>query len=115
MKQSLLVTTAVAVLIGTGALAQSPNERAQSPNERSPAPSTAQSQHNANSPAPQAPAPSSAGSAATSQNAQSTPANNQQDTTTGQTAPNPNAMPRHRRHNPTSPPHPARITRPRPR
>ena len=91
MKQSLLVTTAVAVLIGTGALAQSPNERAQSPNERSPTPSTAQSQHNANSPAAQAPAPSSAGSAATSQNAQSAPANNRQDTTTGQSAPNPNA------------------------
>jgi hypothetical protein len=91
MKQSLLVTTAVAVLIGTGALAQSPSERAQSPNERSPAPSTAQSQHNANSPAAQAPAPSSAGSAATSQNAQSAPANNRQDTTTGQSAPNPNA------------------------
>ena len=91
MKQSLLVTTAVAVLIGTGALAQSPNERAQSPNEKSPAPSTAQSQHNANSPAAQAPAPSSAGSAATSQNAQSAPANNRQDTTTGQSAPNPNA------------------------
>ena len=91
MKQSLLVTTAVALLIGTGALAQSPNERAQSPNERSPAPSTAQSQHNANSPAAQAPAPYSAGSAATSQNAQSAPANNRQDTTTGQSAPNPNA------------------------
>ena len=84
MKQSLLVTTAVAVLIGTGALAQSPNERP-------PAPSAAQSQHNANSPAAQAPAPSSAGSAATSQNAQSAPANNRQDTTTGQSAPNPNA------------------------
>ena len=84
MKQSLLVTTAVAVLIGTGALAQSPNERP-------PAPSAAQSQHNANSPAAQAPAPSSAGSAATSQNAQSAPANNRQDTTTGQSAANPNA------------------------
>jgi hypothetical protein len=74
MKQSLLVTTAVAVLIGTGALAQSPNER-------SPAPSTAQSQPNANSPAAQTPAPSS-GSA--SQNAQSAPANDRQNTTTGQ-------------------------------
>jgi hypothetical protein len=74
MKQSLLVTTAVAVLIGTGALAQSPNER-------SPAPSTVQSQPNANSPAAQIPAPSS-GSA--SQNAQSAPANDRQNTTTGQ-------------------------------
>jgi hypothetical protein len=84
MKQSLLVTTAIAVLIGSGALAQSPNER-------SPAPSTAQSRPNANSPAAQTPAPSSAGSEATSQNAQSAPANNRQDTTTGQSAPNPNA------------------------
>ena len=90
MKQSLLVTTAVAVLIGTGALAQSPNERAQSPKERSPAPSATQSQPNASSPAAQAPAPSSAGSAANSQNAQS-PATNRQDTTTGQSAQNPNA------------------------
>jgi len=88
MKQSLLVTTAVAVLIGTGALAQSPNERP-------PAPSAAQSQPNANSPAAQAPAPSSAGSAVTSQNAQSAPANNRQDTTTGQSAPNPRS-PHHR-------------------
>jgi len=60
-------------------------------------------QHNANSPAAQAPHLLLRGRA-TSQNAQSAPANNRQDTTTGQSArTRMPAMPSDRRHNPASP------------
>jgi hypothetical protein len=90
MKQSLLVTTAVALVIGTGALAQTPSDRTQAPNERSAAPSATQSQSNQNPPPALAP-PSSAGSTSTTQNAPSAPANNRLETTTGQSAQTPNA------------------------
>jgi hypothetical protein len=72
MKQSLLVTTAVAILTGTGALAQAPSDRTQASNERSTVPSAAQSQSKQNPPAALAPVPpSSAGSTSTTQNAPS--------------------------------------------
>jgi hypothetical protein len=91
MKQSLLVTTAVAILTGTGALAQAPSDRTQASNERSTVPSAAQSQSKQNPPAALAPVPpSSAGSTSTTQNAPSAPANIRQETTTGQSAQIPN-------------------------
>jgi hypothetical protein len=74
MKQRLLITTAIGLMLGTGAFAQSPNEQ-----KRTNPPAAAPSQTNPNSPTTSAPSPSSA---PTGQNAQSTPS-----TTTGQAAP----------------------------
>ena len=83
MKRHLLITTAIGLMLGTGAFAQSPSERSNPPH-------AAQSQTNANSPTSQAPPPSStpsASSTSSTQSAQSTPAS-REGTTTSQSAPN---------------------------
>jgi uncharacterized protein DUF1236 len=72
MKERLLITTAIGLMLGTGAFAQSPSEQ-----PRTNPPATAQSQTNSNSSAPPA------------QNAQSTPSGaTKSPTTTSQSAPN---------------------------
>ena len=87
MKERLLITTAIGLMLGTGAFAQSPNDQ-----PRTNAPPAAQSQTNSNSSAPAASSstastPSSTPSAA--QNAQSTPSGTPKSaTTTSQSAPN---------------------------
>jgi hypothetical protein len=79
MKQRLLITTAIGLLIGTGAMAQSPNEKSNSP-------PAAQSQPNTNSSVSQP--SSSANSPSSAQNAQSAPSNTRQGATTSQSTPN---------------------------
>jgi hypothetical protein len=92
MKERLLITTAIGLMLGTGAFAQSPSEQ-----PRTNSPAAAQSQTNPNSSAPSpnsAPSASSSTSASPSstpsaQNAQSTPsATSKSPTTTSQSAPN---------------------------
>jgi hypothetical protein len=82
MKQRLLITTAIGLMLGTGAFAQSPSEKSNSP-------PAAQSQNNANSQAAPSSSTStpSANSTSSTQNAQSTPAA-RGGTTTSQSAPN---------------------------
>jgi uncharacterized protein DUF1236 len=87
MKERLLITTAIGLMLGTGAFAQSPNDQ-----PRTNSPPAAQSQTNSNSSAPAASSstastPSSTPSAA--QNAQSTPSGTPKSaTTTSQSTPN---------------------------
>ena len=92
MKERLLITTAIGLMLGTGAFAQSPSEQ-----PRTNSPAAAQSQTNPNSSAPSpnsAPSASSSTSASPSstpsaQNAQSTPSTTSKSpTTTSQSAPN---------------------------
>ena len=99
MKERLLITTAIGLMLGTAAFAQSPSE--QRKNNPPPAAQSQpnSSQTNSNSPAPSASSPaqsapsssatSSPNSAPSAQNTQSAPAASQQpSTTTSQSAPN---------------------------
>jgi hypothetical protein len=86
MKERLLITTAIGLMLGTGAFAQSPND----PPKTNPPPA-AQSQTNPNSSAPAASSstPSAPSSAPSAQNAQSTTSGTPKSpTTTSQSAPN---------------------------
>jgi hypothetical protein len=87
MRRHLLITTAIGLMLGTGAWAQSPSERSNRP-------PAAQTQTNPN-PSSSQPAPSSAAStpsanpAPSAQNAQSTSPGSREGTTTSQSSPNP--------------------------
>jgi hypothetical protein len=86
MKERLLTTTAIGLMLGTAAFAQSPNEQ-----PKNNPPPTAQNQTNSNSAAPAAPqsTTSSPSSTPSAQNIQSTPSGAPKSaTTTSQSAPN---------------------------
>ena len=86
MKERLLITTAIGLMLGTGAFAQSPSEQ-----PRSNSPAAAQSQTNSNSSAPSTSSSTSSSPSSTpsAQNAQSTPSGAAKSpTTTSQSAPN---------------------------
>jgi hypothetical protein len=83
MKERLLTTTAIGLMLGTAAFAQSPNEQ-----PKNNPPPTAQNQTNSNSAAPQS-TTSSPSSTPSAQNIQSTPSGAPKSaTTTSQSAPN---------------------------
>ena len=85
MRERLLITTAIGLMLGAGAYAQSPSEQ---PRNSSPPP--AQSQNNSNSSAPSASSstPSSQSSTPSAQNTQSSPsATSRSQTTTSQSTP----------------------------
>ncbi len=85
MKERLLITTAIGLMLGTGAFAQSPSEQ-----PRTNPPAAAQSQTNSNSSAPSTSSSTSSSPSSTpsAQNVQSTPSGAAKSpTTTGQSAP----------------------------
>lgn len=85
MRERLLITTAIGLMLGAGAYAQSPSEQ-----PRNSSPPAAQSQNNSNSSAPSASSstPSSQSSTPSAQNTQSSPsATSRSQTTTSQSTP----------------------------
>jgi hypothetical protein len=85
MRERLLITTAIGLMLGAGAYAQSPSEQ-----PRNSSPPAAQSQNNSNSSAPSASSstPSSQSSTPSAQNTQSSPsASSRSQTTTSQSTP----------------------------
>ena len=85
MREGLLITTAIGLMLGAGAYAQSPSEQ-----PRNSSPPAAQSQNNSNSSAPSASSstPSSQSSTPSAQNTQSSPsASSRSQTTTSQSTP----------------------------
>jgi hypothetical protein len=85
MRERLLITTAVGLMLGAGAYAQSPSEQ-----PRNSSPPAAQSQNNSNSSAPSASptTPSSQSSTPSAQNTESSPsASSRSQTTTSQSTP----------------------------
>ena len=85
MRERLLITTTIGLMLGAGAYAQSPSEQ-----PRNSSPPAAQSQNNSNSSAPSASSstPSSQSSTPSSQNTQSSPsASSRSQTTTSQSTP----------------------------
>ena len=85
MRERLLITTAIGLMLGAGAYAQSPSEQ-----PRNSSPPAAQSQNNSNSSAPSASpsTPSSQSSTPSAQNTQSSPsATSRSQTTTSQSTP----------------------------
>jgi Protein of unknown function (DUF1236) len=84
MRERLLITTAIGLMLGTGAFAQSPSEQ-----PKTNAPPAAQSQTNSNSSAPANSSSTSSPSSTPAQNAQSTPSQTPKSaTTTSPSAPN---------------------------
>ena len=85
MRERLLITTAIGLMLGAGAYAQSPSEQ-----PRNSSPPAAQSQNNSNSSAPSASSstPSSQSATPSAQNTQSSPsASSRSQTTTSQSTP----------------------------
>jgi len=85
LRERLLITTAIGLMLGTGAYAQSPSEQ-----PKNSSPPAAQSQNNSNSSAPSASSstPSSQSSTPSAQNTQSSPsASSRSQTTTSQSTP----------------------------
>lgn len=82
MRERLLISTAIGLMLGTGAFAQSPSEQ-----PKTSSPPAAQSQTNSNSSAPASSTATSPSSATSAQNTPSTPSD-KSPTTTSQSAPN---------------------------
>jgi Protein of unknown function (DUF1236) len=82
MKERLLITTAIGLMLGTGAFAQSPSDQ-----QKNNPPPAAQSQTNQNSSAPASSSTSSQSSTPSAQNAPST-SSDKSSTTTSQSTPN---------------------------
>jgi hypothetical protein len=82
MKERLLITTTIGLMLGTGALAQSPSDQ-----QKNNPPPAAQSQTNQNSSAPASSSTSSQSSSPSAQNTPSTPSD-RSSTTTSQSSPN---------------------------